>query len=685
MARPPLSVWLYGTRVGTLSEPKFGKLRFDCSDVAERRFGLGALVLSVSMPLDSRRRPRGDVVRAWFTALLPESSARGQVERLYGVRSGDDFGLLAAVGLDCAGAVTLRDPGCSEVTGSAARIEPLTDDGLAEAVRRLPERPLGADADVRVSLAGAQEKLLLAKTPGGQWGRPVAGAPSTHILKPQDMRLDGYAAGEAFCLRLAGALGLTTVETEVLDIDGRPTVAVSRYDRLVEDGLVSRLHQEDSCQALSVDVAARPERKYQALGGPSLRQVAEILANGNPGDLSRLLALTTLNVAVGNADCHARNLSLVHDPDGGVQLAPAYDVTPTTFYRGIPTSEGTKDMTDDLGMFVGGKRSVHDVDVTDLVEEGSSWGLPRSEAEAVVEETVERIGSNLRPLASTLDGLPGAIPEWVESRQEALTSGRAAGVATSRRIRQSPPGPNGAPPTPSPARRPAGRPVLRPAATGVESAARQRAMSVELRSVQQLAVLDSLAKRGELAEAHLRPRRADDLPACVSALRAVHLADGYPLRWPEDPGSWLSPSVPLRTWVAEEAGAILGHVALCPVAADDPLLAILARPSGEVGEIKRLFVVPSARRRHLGTELLAVASAAAAAIGLVPVLEVLERDEAAIYLYERLGWKLVGRRHESWYDSRGGTLLIRVYASAIPIAVTPAGSLPASEPCQAVP
>lgn len=447
MTRPPLSAWLYGTQLGTLSEPKFGKLRFDFSDTAERRFGVGSLVLSVTMPLDARRRPRGDVTRTWFSALLPESSARGQIERLYDVRPGDDFGLLEAIGLDCAGAVTLSSPERSQPPDSNARLVPLTGDDLAEAVRRLPERPLGAGSSVRVSLAGAQEKLLLAKTPDGRWARPVDGAPSTHILKPQDMRLDGYAAGEAFCLRLASALGLTTVDTEVLDIDGRPTIAVSRYDRSVQDRLVSRLHQEDACQALSVDVTARPERKYQAFGGPSLRQVAGILAARNPADRSKLLALTALNVAVGNADCHARNLSLLHDPDGAVRLAPAYDITPTTFYRGIPTSEGVRDLTDDLGMFVHGKRSVHDVDTSDLVNEGSSWGMPRSEAEAVIEGTVERIGSNLYQVASTLDELPEAIVEWVEARQDALASGRAAGAARRRRTRHSPP-PNASPTQP---------------------------------------------------------------------------------------------------------------------------------------------------------------------------------------------------------------------------------------------
>lgn len=42
-------------------------------------------------------------------------------------------------------------------------------------------------------------------------------------------------------------------------------IVVERYDRVVRDGVVRRVHQEDVCQALGV----RPEAKYQSEGGPS--------------------------------------------------------------------------------------------------------------------------------------------------------------------------------------------------------------------------------------------------------------------------------------------------------------------------------------------------------------------------------------------------------------------------------
>ena len=49
-----------------------------------------------------------------------------------------------------------------------------------------------------------------------------------------------------------------------------------------------------------------------------------------PVDVTVLLRRTTFNVAVGNADAHAKNFSLLHDADDPeIRLAPFYDVLST--------------------------------------------------------------------------------------------------------------------------------------------------------------------------------------------------------------------------------------------------------------------------------------------------------------------------------------------------------------------
>jgi serine/threonine-protein kinase HipA len=428
MARPSLDVWLYGTHLAVLSEPRPGKPRLDFTEGAEERFRPGSTVLSISMPIDLTRRPNGVAVRGFFHGLLPEGTHRSRLEETFGVVAGDDFGLLAALGRDCAGAVVICQSG-SETAGERGHFAEVSEEWIASALRAIDDRPLGADEEVRVSLAGAQEKLLLARTPGGRWARPVGGAPSTHILKPEDMRLQGYAAAEVFCLELARSLGLTDVDVKVTTIAGREVLVTSRYDRRTVDRRVERIHQEDATQALATDLSGNRGRlKYEAQGGPSLRDFARVLRiYAAADDLDKLARMTVLNVAVGNSDAHAKNMSILHPADGAVCLAPAYDVTPTAFYRGVPTPQGPKDLTDKLGLRINGKVSVHSVTLHDLVAEAASWGLHWPRAAKVVESALTTISESLGD-AAEVAGVPGQIVEFVSERTSALVQGRDAGA-----------------------------------------------------------------------------------------------------------------------------------------------------------------------------------------------------------------------------------------------------------------
>jgi hypothetical protein len=53
----------------------------------------------------------------------------------------------------------------------------------------------------------------------------------------------------------------------------------------------------------------------------------------------------------------------------------------------------------------------------------------------------------------------------------------------------------------------------------------------------------------------IRPRRSEDLQPCLVVLRAMHRADRYPVRWPQDPARWLAGRAGLAAWVSETDGA----------------------------------------------------------------------------------------------------------------------------------
>ncbi|MFG2594514.1 GNAT family N-acetyltransferase [Streptomyces sp. NPDC048462] len=157
----------------------------------------------------------------------------------------------------------------------------------------------------------------------------------------------------------------------------------------------------------------------------------------------------------------------------------------------------------------------------------------------------------------------------------------------------------------------------------------------------------------------IRRRHDDDLKACVEALATVYEADRYPARWPDDPAGWLTPGGLVDAWAAWDGTHVLGHVALTrtgPAMAAEAGLA-----PDELASVSRLFTTASARRRGVASALLSTASAAAAADGLRPVLEVEDGGGAAVRLYGRAGWRLVSSRVGDWTTADGRTALLHTY------------------------
>jgi serine/threonine-protein kinase HipA len=97
-------------------------------------------------------------------------------------------------------------------------------------------------------------------------------------------------------------------------------------------------------------------------------------------------------MAVGNADAHAKNFSLLHDTDNpAVTLAPLYDVLSTialelTDGAGRPMRADTH-----LGQRVGGQADIRKVTTASLIDEAASWGIRRRTASSVVAESLDRV------------------------------------------------------------------------------------------------------------------------------------------------------------------------------------------------------------------------------------------------------------------------------------------------------
>jgi serine/threonine-protein kinase HipA len=403
-----LAIWLYGRQVAVVEKERNNRLRLSYTEEALATYEGGTPLLSLGFPLTRDRYPNG-VTRAFLDGLLPEGEPRRAIAEDFNLPASDVFGLLAALGKDCAGAIVVQpvdDPPPPVPTTRSA--EPLSPDDLAELVANLRSAPLGIGRNVRLSLAGVQEKLLLTRMPDGTWGRPVGGTPSTHILKPEIERFKNTVENEAFCMRVAKHLGLTVAHVETILVDERPVLVVERYDRIVDpDGTVHRVHQEDFCQALGLP----PDKKYEQDAGPTLARVARVLQDvADPSAAETLLRALTLNVALGNCDAHGKNFSLLHTESGVLSLAPLYDVLSTSFYP----------LDDKLAMYVDSVQKAERVTADRIVNEATRWGLPRKRVEQTVLDLLARLPAAVSAAADETEGLPPELPELVEKRMDQL-------------------------------------------------------------------------------------------------------------------------------------------------------------------------------------------------------------------------------------------------------------------------
>ncbi|MFM8327214.1 MAG: type II toxin-antitoxin system HipA family toxin, partial [Pirellulaceae bacterium] len=293
----------------------------------------GAFPISLSLPFDGSYSDRAS--HHYFANLLPEGNVREQICRALGISSSNDFELLKAIGGECAGALEIS-PRCEPSSIRVPpRYDPVTDEQLTQWSVGNPQAfsDVTGQGEVRLSLAGAQDKLPV-YIADDRIFIPVAGSPSTHILKFASPFYSHLPENEAFMALLAKSVGLPVVDVHLRATPKARIAVVRRYDRILQDGVYGRIHQEDFCQALGIS----PSNKYEKEGGPSLKQCAELIRRHAAFpllDLSKLLQWAIFNWLTGNADAHGKNLSFLYSQSGAPSLAPLYDLVCTRNYKNL--------------------------------------------------------------------------------------------------------------------------------------------------------------------------------------------------------------------------------------------------------------------------------------------------------------------------------------------------------------
>ncbi|MGH8226732.1 MAG: type II toxin-antitoxin system HipA family toxin [Steroidobacteraceae bacterium] len=332
--RRVLAVWMNGEHVGEWAFSPHGgghSFRYDQSWLSKpiRR------PLSLSLPLengsDAQTGPR---VEAFFDNLLPDSVAiRKRLSHKFGtgIRAMD---LLEKIGRDCVGAIQLlpvdeQPPDVHLIDAKAltdAQVERLLDQTISE-----PAPGISDDEDLRISIAGAQEKTALLWHQN-QWCKPLGSTPTTHIFKLPLGEVGGIRAdfstsveNEWLCAEIARELGWPVANCRIAVFGRHKVLVVERFDRrLVDHSWWARLPQEDFCQVLGT----ASEQKYEEHGGPGMSAILGVLRGSeNPEtDRKTFLAAQLLFWLLAAPDGHAKNFSIFIESGGRYRLTPLYDI-----------------------------------------------------------------------------------------------------------------------------------------------------------------------------------------------------------------------------------------------------------------------------------------------------------------------------------------------------------------------
>ena len=318
-----------GMPVGTL-EIKQGQWKFSYS-TEWKDYALSPIFPISTRAFEDTANTR--TVEWFFENLLPEGRLRDLIALRDRIDPRDTWALLIRHGQDTAGALSLTPEGYTAATEEI--LIPLSQEALQEKIKasRARNLPLMASWDeIRMSLAGAQEKLGLRIDTDGALFLPEGSAPSTHIVKPENASADfPYCpANEFFCMRLAHELKVSVPTVGLLHLP-EPLYVIERFDReplSVEKGLgraFRRLHQIDLCQTLGVP----PSKKYESEGGLGLHHLFEVLRGTfieRPiVAANAVVHWIAFNYLIGNLDAHAKNIAFLMRGQKAA-VAPFYDM-----------------------------------------------------------------------------------------------------------------------------------------------------------------------------------------------------------------------------------------------------------------------------------------------------------------------------------------------------------------------
>lgn len=268
-----------------------------------------------------------------------------------------------------------------------------------------------------VTVPGVQTKisLHLQKPPASPGRLTIVGLWGAFILKPPTDQYPHLPETEDLTMHLAEIAGIKTVPHGLMPLeDGRMAYITRRVDRVSSSRgrkkIVTQRHMEDMCQLAE----KMTEHKY--IG--SVEQIAALVRKHSASagyDITRLFDLVLFSFLAGNADMHLKNISLLYDKNGYVNLAPAYDLLSTRLI--IPE----KLDPEESALAINGKKAK--LQRTDFETFGRTAGMTQKQIDNAFDRLLDKVTEMIAFLSK------GSLPPQKSLRFRELILSRAERIS----------------------------------------------------------------------------------------------------------------------------------------------------------------------------------------------------------------------------------------------------------------
>ncbi|GAA3894906.1 HipA domain-containing protein [Leifsonia kafniensis] len=355
-------------------------------------------VLGLRFEEDIRRLSTGQrKLPTWFSNLLPEGRLgemmRAQV-RDHETPAVPDLDLLAQLGSDLPGAVTVRAIGNADSIVFEDRLEP-------EDVSIIQQDDHDYDDQLfRFSIAGVGLKFSMLRA-GERFTAPATGTGGDWIVKLPDANFKDLPVNEFATMTLASRVGIEVPEIRMVHRDhivGVPeyawnsehdAYAIRRFDR----GQSGPIHIEDMAQVRGY----YPEEKYTG----TFESVANLFYRTyDTKSVSEFVRRLAYSVLIGNGDAHLKNWSLIYRDGRKPTISPAYDIVSVKAYP---------EVVQDLGLKLMGKKQYDSVRIASFERVGERIGARDLDFGGIARQVIADVEKHWDEAESILSRRPALV------------------------------------------------------------------------------------------------------------------------------------------------------------------------------------------------------------------------------------------------------------------------------------